>query len=293
MGARGQLTCELTLRVRSGENMPTYSAECQVKTEYFFDRYPVFSLEQASRALGQENRRATMERLRYHVSTGRLKAVARGIYASVPPGVTPSRFRPDAFLVATAVRPDSVFSHHSAFELLGTAHSVWNVVTVQTESRRKSLRLEVGRIDFLAHPAVLARSRKTELGVRPVDRAGQTVRVTGPERTLVDSFRNPAHSGGVSELVESATGLAVVDLELLWRVLAAYGEKGLFAAVGWFLERQQRALFVPDEFLRRLEKHRPKSPHYLLRGTRGGRLARRWNLILPDVLVQPGEPDER
>ena len=67
--------------------------------------------------------------------------------------------------------------------------------------------------------------------------------------------------------MESATGLAVLDLELLWRVLAAYGEKGLFAAVGWFLERQQRALFVPDDFLRRLEKHRPKSPHYLLRGS--------------------------
>lgn len=264
-----------------------------MKTEAFFDRHPVFSLEQASRAFGQKNRRATMERLRYHVSTGRLTAVARGIYASVPPGVAPNRFRPDAFLVAAAVRPDAVFSHHSAFELLGAAHSVWNVVTVQTESRRKSLRLGVGRIDFLAHPAVLARSGKTELGVRPVDRAGQTLRVTGPERTLVDSFRNPAQSGGVSELVDSATGLAVLDLELLWRVLAAYDEKGLFAAVGWFLERQQRALFVPDEFLRRLERHRPKSAHYFLRGERGGRLARRWNLILPDILVQPGEPDER
>ena len=99
---------------------------------------------------------------------------------------------------------------------------MWNVVTVQTESRRNSLRLEVGRIDFLAHPAVLARSRKTELGVRPVDRAGQTLRVTGPARTLVDSFRNPAHSGG----------LAVLDLELLWRVLAAYGEKGVVLATG-------------------------------------------------------------
>ena len=292
MGA-GQPTDHLTSKARSGDNMPIYSTERQVKTEAFFDLNPVFSLEQAARAFGQQNHRSTVERLGYHVSTGRLKAVARGIYAPVPPGVTPDRFRPDAFLVAAAVRPDAVVSHHSAFELLGTAHSVWNVVTVQTESRRKPLRLEVGRIDFLAHPAVLARSRKTELGVRPVDRAGQTLRVTGPERTLVDSFRNPAQSGGVSELVESATGMAVLDLELLWRVLAAYGEKGLFAAVGWFLERQQRALFVPDEFLRRLERHRPKSPHYLLRGERGGRLARRWNLILPDILVQPGEPDER
>ena len=81
MGAQQQLIEDLTPRVRSGENMPTYSAERQVKTEAFFDRYPVFSLEQAGRAFGQQNRRATMERLRYHVSTGRLKAVARGIRA--------------------------------------------------------------------------------------------------------------------------------------------------------------------------------------------------------------------
>ena len=44
-----------------------------MKTGAFFDRHPVFSLEQAGRAFGQEDRRATMERLRYHVSTGRLK----------------------------------------------------------------------------------------------------------------------------------------------------------------------------------------------------------------------------
>ena len=272
---------------------PTLSTERQVKSENFFARSPVFSLEQAARAFGQENRRTTIERLRYHVSTGRLKAVARGIYAVVPSGAEPGRFRPDAFLVAAAVRPDAVFSHHSAFELLGAAHSEWNVVTVSTGLRREPLDLAPGRIDFLAHPAALVRAGRVDLGVRTVDRSGQTLRVTGPERTLVDAFRNPGHAGGVVELVESASGLAVLEFDLLWRVLSAYHEKGLFAAVGWFLERQQRDLFVPGELLSRVEKHRPKSPHYLLRGERGGRLARRWNLILPEALVHPGEPDGR
>ncbi len=46
-------------------------------------------------------------------------------------------------------------------------------------------------------------------------------------------------------------------------------------------------------FLRELDKHRPRSPHYLLRGDRGGTLAGRWNLILPEALVTGGEPDER
>lgn len=283
----------MTLSVLNGKIIPTFEAERQVKSEPFFDRNPVFSLGQAARAFGQRNRRTTIERLRYHVSTGRLKAVARGIYAVVPAGVEPGRFIPDAFLVAAAVRPDAVFSHHSAFELLGAAHSVWNVVTVVTGARRRPLDLERGRIHFLARPAPLVRANRLDLGVRTVDRSGQTLRVTGLERTLVDSFREPAHAGGVVELVESASGLAVLDLKLLWRVLSAYGEKGLFAGVGWLLERQQRDLFVPDTFLARLEKRRPRSPHYLLRGERGGRLVRRWNLILPEALVHVGEPDER
>jgi predicted transcriptional regulator of viral defense system len=253
----------------------------------------VFNLDQAARAFGQRNRRTTIERLRYHVATGRLKSAARGIYAVVPPWTEPARFRPDAFLVAAAVRADAVFSHHSALELLGSAHSEWNVVTVSTALRRRPLDLEHGRIAFLAHPAALVRAGSVDLGVRTADRSGQMLRVTGPERTLVDSFRDPGLAGGVGELVESASGLAVLELDLLWRVLSAYGEKGLFAAVGWFLERQQRDLFVPDAFLSRLEKHRPRSPHYLLRAERGGRLARRWNLILPDALARPGEPDER
>jgi predicted transcriptional regulator of viral defense system len=284
---------DLTLGAISGKILPTLQTGRQVKSESFFDRNPVFSLEQAARAFGQRNRRTTIDRLGYHVSTGRLRAVARGIYAVVPPGGEPGQFRPDAFLVAAAVRPDAIFSHHSAFELLGASHSEWNVVTVATAGRRRPLDLERGRIDFLAHPAALARAGRLELGVRTVDRSGQTLRVTGPERTLVDSFRNPAQAGGVRELVESASGLAVLELELLGRVLSAYGEKGLFAAVGWFLERQQRDLSVPEVFLARLEKRRPRSPHYLLRGERGGRLARRWNLILPEALVRPGEPDER
>jgi hypothetical protein len=49
---------------------------------------------------------------------------------------------------------------------------------------------------------------------------------------------------------------------------------------------------VPDSFLAELERHRPKSPQYLLRGERGGRFERRWNLVLPPSPLFAGEPDE-
>jgi hypothetical protein len=44
--------------------------------------------------------------------------------------------------------------------------------------------------------------------------------------------------------------------------------------------------------LERLAQYRPRSPHYLERDRRGGKLVARWNLILPEVLSELVEPDE-
>ena len=66
----------------------------------------------------------------------------------------------------------------------------------------------------------------------------------------------------------------------------------LWAATGWFLERFQKSFHVPDALLARMEQRRPRSRAYVERGQRGALLVQRWNLILPDILMQPGEADE-
>ena len=114
--------------------------------------------------------------------------------------------------------------------------------------------------------------------------------VTGPERTLLDGLRRPDLTGGAVELVESAAGFGVLDLDLLHRLLKTYKEKLLWAAAGWFLERHQQRFFVSDEYLSTIERNRPKSPQYLVRNQRGGTMAKRWNLILPPGVVGGREP---
>jgi hypothetical protein len=115
---------------------------------------------------------------------------------------------------------------------------------------------------------------------------------TGPERTLVEGFRRPALAGGLEELVRSASGFPTLDLDLLEEILRRCGVANLWAATGWFLERFQRSFHVPANVLDRIERHRPRSPRYLERNRRGGTFAPRWNLILPQILVKPGEADE-
>jgi predicted transcriptional regulator of viral defense system len=264
-----------------------------MKTAEFFALHPVFSLDEASKALSPPGGRlGTLERLKYHLETGRLKLAARGVYAVVPPGLEPDGFRPDPFLVAAAIRPDGVFSHHSALELLGAAHSVWGQCTLYVRERRRPLRLGETTIRFLDHPSSIKNGAGVHLGIRKIERQGRLLLTTGPERTLIEGFRRPALAGGLEELVTSAGGFTVLDLGLIEEVLQRYGIANLWAATGWFLERFQQAFHVLEEILARLERHRPRSPQYLERDRRGGILVGRWNIILPKELMGPGEPND-
>lgn len=270
------------------------STDQKRKTTDFFATHPVFSLDEAAAALMPEGKRLrVVERLKHHLRTGRLKRVTREIYAVVPPTLSPKDFHPDPFLVASAMYPDAVFSHHSALELLGAAHSLWNQCTLYVAKRRRPLVLEDATVRFLDLPLSMKGDSGKQLGIRRIAHLGKLLEVTGPERTLVEGFSRPSLTGGLEELVHSAAGFTTLDLELLEEVLRRYDMAKLWAATGWFLEKFQKSFHVPDALLARMEQHRPRSRAYVERGQRGGLLVRRWNLILPKVLLSSGEPDER
>ena len=259
----------------------------------FFALHPVFSLADAEKALTPPKGRMGLgNRMRHHLKQGRLKLVANGVYAVVPPGASPQRFLPDPFLVAVAVRSDAVFSHHSALELLGAAHSTWNQCTCYTAHRRRPLLLSGATLRFLDPPTPLKAGAWATLGIRQAQRQGRLLHVTGPERTLVEGFHRQALAGGLEELVLSASGFPTMDLDLLEEILRLYDVRNLWAATGWFLERFSETFHVQDAALCRFALQRPRAPHYLERSRRGGTFAPRWNLVLPIVLGNRGEPNE-
>jgi len=186
-------------------------------TSTFLQTHRVFNLDEAVQALAPSGgRKATLERLKYAAARSKLKKLARGVYASVPAGVDAAKFQPDRFLVAAALRPDAVFSHHSALELLGAAHSEWQLCTAYSSRRSQPFDLDGLELRFLSHPKSLVRHQAADLGIRSVHRLDRELRVTGPERTLIDGFRRPDLAGGLAEFVESAAGFSVLELPLLF-----------------------------------------------------------------------------
>ena len=284
----------LTFGAFRGDNTPQMSTNHQVErrnSNSFFAQTPVFTLGEFAATLHLTLPQA-QERAKYHLRRGRLTTLERGLYAVVPTGRRSQDFLPDRFLVAATTRPDAVFSHHAALELLGAAHSDWNACTVFTARRRRRLDLGTAEIRFLAHPTALVRKDLERLATRHIERQGKDLLVTGPERTVVEGFRQPRHVGGLAELVESASGFGVLDLDVLEQVLAAYDQRSLWAASGWFLERFRETFFVSADYLKSLEAHIPRSPQYIPRGSRSGTFVPRWNLVLPANVVGGQEPDE-
>ena len=268
------------------------------RTTDFMERNRVFTVEEFASHLGGQKRLAEY-RVRYYLKQGRLKRLANRVYATVPVGVDSESYEPDAFLAAAAIRTDAVFAYHSALDLLGQGHSVWWTCTVCTARRRSPVALGRTTIKFLSHPAA-ARPRTEELlscgedGVpwtTQISRGGRTLQVSTPERTLVDGFRELSLVGGLDELVESMDGFATLKPDALKEILRAYDMRRLWAAVGWYLQRRLKDLFLDGSILEDFKKNRPRSRVYLVPGQRGGVLAKDWNLVVPEHLQRSVHPE--
>lgn len=252
------------------------------KAEEFFRTRSVFTLTEFRTGVGRSAVAATVRGvLKYHLRRGRLKLLEKGVYATVPAGLTSARFVPDAFLVARALREDAVLAYHSALELLGLAHSTYRDAFYLTARRRKDLRLGSSRLRALLHPKPLRDKGEEGYGVEVCERQGVKLRVTGPERTLVDCLAVPRYAGGLEEALQSLGGVASLDLDHVAGYLERLGQRRLYAVVGYVLEREAERLFVPPGFLADLKRRRPTSPTYLDRTRTGGRFLPRWNLVVP------------
>lgn len=259
----------------------------QLDLDEFLADHPVFALEDLAHARGAAgDLESARNQLKHHAERGRIKRVARGIYAAVPPGFDAAGFLPDRYLVAAAAMPEGIFAYHAALELLGQAHTIWGECAVHSPRRRPPIEMPTVRIVFLPPPVPLVRARRERLGVVAVAHEVREFQVAGPERTLVEGFRAPRRVGGLMELVESAAGFERLDFDLLEEVLEAYGQRSLWSAVGWFATRNTERWEPPPRFLARCRAEQPRQKQYLIRAQRGGVALSEWNLIVPAELLR-------
>lgn len=251
----------------------------------FFFQHPVFRREELVRHLeAYKNRELSAntvrELLRYHQARGHLLAVRRGLFAFVRPGFSPETNPVDAYLVASKGVPDGALAYHSALELHGLAYSTFE--TIQVVSIRTLRSWQFRGVEYRAIKAAQTLGDEAlTIGVQTMDRAGQDISVTTPERTLVDVLDRPDLGGGWEEIWRSLEGLSILSFGEVVAYVKRLANATTASRVGYFLEQHRDLLAVDEAVLASLEQLRPTGVHYM-DPREGGRLVQRWNLIVPE-----------
>lgn len=260
-----------------------------IKPTDFFARHPVFRFEEfrgVHQASGTRSPETTGSVLKQHVAAGNLINVRRGLYARVPEGSDAATFRVDPYLVASRLAEDAVIAYHSALQLLGKAHSQSQRLTYLSVRRAKPFTFQDTEFVSVLVPAVLRKLPDLGGGLREERRHGLAMRVTGYERTLVDVLDAPEHGGSWEEIWRSLEGIEFVDLDFVVEYALRLESALTIARVGFFLEQHKDELLVEDRHLAALRARAPAQPRYFARRQRkGGKLLRRWNLIVPEQVL--------
>jgi predicted transcriptional regulator of viral defense system len=257
-----------------------------MKLTQFLDQHPVFTLDELDRFLAMRrttNRLTRNSLLSYYRRRGRVISVRRGLYATVPVGASPESCPVDPFLLAAKMTPDAVLAYHTALEFHGKAYSAFECFFYLSNRSSAPVRFRSSEFRCVLIPRALQRKGKAHFGVNEAELSGVQVRVTSLERTLVDVLDRPDISGSYEEIWRSLESVEFFDLDKVVEYALLLANATTVAKVGFFLDQHREPLMVNEDHLKRLRDLRPRNLHYLDRRTRKpGRLARGWNLVVPN-----------
>lgn len=254
----------------------------------FFAQHPVFTASEFTEYLnrGEKGNVSTRDNLlAYHVNKGQLLRIKRGLYAVIPAGVTPVDFPVDPYLLASRMADDAILGYHTALDIHAKSYSVYNQFLFLTERAIRPMSFRSYRFKAVRPPGTLLKKGKLEYGTRLMERSGLELKVTGLERTLVDLLDRPEFGGGWEEIWRSLESVEFYNVDEVVEYALLLNNATTVAKVGFFLEKNDKRFFVDQKHLKTLQERIPKKPHYMDKRLKG-RYISKWNLIVPDMILE-------
>ncbi len=262
-----------------------------MKTRELFEKKEVFTRDELKQHLVRAGGGSSLKELiRYHLNQGNIGQVKRGLFFPVDAGTAPEDQPVDPFLVAAKASEQGVLGYHTALDLQGHAHSVYSRYYFVTPKAKNYDSFTFRENEFVPVQVSrkLLKKEKENLGVQEYDRKGEIIDVTSIERTLVDLLDRPRYGGGWEEIWRSTTGFGFLKEEEILEYVRALENKTTAAKVGFWLEQHREEYNVSETMLNDLEPLCPGQPHYMDRSYDRRTLVPRWNLIVPDYVLNRG-----
>ena len=225
-----------------------------------------FTRRDVVRLTGSEN--AARWQIYNYLTKGYIERVRRDLYAVI--SLETGRAVPNKFQIAASVSDRAYISHHSAFEFYGYGNQVFCEVCFASPSRVSAF-----EYDGIYYLPVAWRG---DIGV---ENAGNGVRVTSPERTVIDSIADFEKIGGLEELLRCMLMIPSLDAGKLLASLELYHHGQLYQKAGYILEMFKKEMSIPDSFLDECESRISESKTYIFHKRSDFILHKRWKLFAP------------
>ena len=258
------------------------------KFKDFFETHQVFNSDEFQRHCAVSGYHARNALAKYPRSR-HIRKLRTNLYPVLPEGSSPETFMPSPLLVAAKSADDSVLSYSSALTYYGMSRNL--TFTYPYLSKKRGHNYRLGRDSF--QPSLPPQKLKNdyEFGVTTQTLWNTPIRVVCKERLLVDSLDRLNLSGGWEEISNAFQYESSLNWKVLLEYLTILNNPATAARVGFFLERFQAEMNVPDYVLDRIETMKPAHAEYFYRNYRKGHLNKRWNLYVTEEMEKQPEED--
>ena len=253
----------------------------------FFRTHQVFNSDEFQKHCGVSGYHARNVLSKY-AKRRHIRKLRNKLYTVLPEGSNAKSFMPSPLLIAAKSANDSVLSYSSALSFYGMARS--QAFTYPYLSKKRGRHYRLGRDSF--QPSLPPKNLKDayDFGVITQNLWNTPVRVVCKERLLVDSLDRLNLTGGWEEISNAFQYEDSLNWETLLEYLAILDNPATSARVGFFLDRFQSEMNVPDYVLEKIAAMKPAHAEYFYRNYRKGHLNKKWNLYVTDEMDK--DPEE-
>lgn len=225
-----------------------------------------FSRKQLVMLLG--NKATAESMIRDYLRKGYIERVRRDLYAVI--SLETKQPIISRYGIGSALFPDAVISHHSAFEIYGYANQVYYIVYVTTENR--FLDFEYNGITY---HRVLPKDNMIYTNLNDAC-------VTSIEQTVIDSIEDLEKIAGLEETLRCIRLIPTLDEQKLVTILTERNNGFLWQKCGYLLSVINEDLSLSTSFFDTCRSHKTRSKRPLIQNTPYTQLwNREWGLYVP------------
>jgi predicted transcriptional regulator of viral defense system len=226
----------------------------------------IFTIEDAYRLFGIRKNSVKMALSRLERS-GWIERIERGKYMVIPIGEQKGGYTVNEFVLANTLAPGCTIAYWSALNHHELTEQIPTTVFVQTTKKKKGGTLDVLGISY---KFILIKEMKS-FGNDEVWIGEDKVRMTDPEKTIIDCLDMPQYCGGVIEVAKGIRSKKL-DPEKLRDYAFRFGSTAVIRRLGYLCETFGLPIDLPTVEQRNyvyldptLEKHGPTSPKWRLK----------------------------